>query len=116
MSSCVRPIVATVVNVLSQIILFRLRRGTQYFRSIIQAFLLGAITLLIGEAFFVATSELISNWLFLALAVNLPIYLGLSYCYYHFVQLGQTSILLLMYSSILSHNLAAFDSELTSVI
>ena len=112
MSSFVSPIVATVVNVLAQIILFRLRRGTQYFRSIIQAFLLGAITLLIGEAFFVATSELISNWLFLALAVNLPIYLGISYCYYNFVQLGQTSIRLRMYSEIVAHTSGVIVSEI----
>jgi hypothetical protein len=112
MSSLVSPIVATVVNVLAQIILFRLRRGSQYFRSIIQAFLLGAITLLVGEAFFVATGESVSDRLFLALAVNVPIYLGLSYCYYNFVQLGQTSIRLRMYSEIMTHAAGAMISEI----
>jgi hypothetical protein len=112
MSSLISPIVATVINVLTQITLFRLSRGTQYFRSIIQAFLLGAITLVIGEAFLVATSESVFDRLFLALAVNLPIYLGLSYCYYNFVQLGQTSIRLRMYSEIMAHAGGVMISEI----
>ena len=112
MSSFISPIIATFVNVLTQVILYRLRHGTQYFRSIIQAFLLGGLILLIGEIFFVVTSELFSNRLFLALAVNLPIYLGLSYCYYNFVQLGQTSIRLRMYSEIVTHTSGVLVSEI----
>lgn len=100
MSDLISPIVATIVNVVAQIILFRARRGTQYFGSIIQAFLLGALTLLVAETFFVVSSESVGDRLFLAVAVNLPIYLGLSYCFYNFVQLGQTSIRLRMYSEI----------------
>jgi hypothetical protein len=112
MSNFISPIIAMVANVLAQIILFRLRHGTQYFRSIIQAFLLGAVTLLAGEAFFVSTSESVSERLFLALAVNLPIYLGLSYCYYNFVQLGQTSIRLRMYTEIMAHAAGVMISEI----
>jgi hypothetical protein len=112
MSSFIGPIAAMVVNVLAQIILFRGRRGTQYFGSIIQAFLLGAVTLLIGEAFFISSSAAVSERLFLALAVNLPIYLGLSYCYFNFVQLGQTSIRLRIYSEIMAHAAGVMISEI----
>jgi hypothetical protein len=112
MSNFISPIVAMVANVLAQIILYRLRRGTHYFRSIIQAFLLGAMTLLMSETFFVVRSDLFSNRLFLALAVNLPIYFGLSYCYYNFVQLGQTSIRLRMYSEIVIHTSGISVSEI----
>jgi hypothetical protein len=100
MSDLISPIVAMAVNVVVQIVLFRLRRGTHYFGSIIQAFLCGALTCLVAESFFIVSSGFAGDRVFLALAVNVPIYLGLSYCFYSFVQLGQTSIRLRMYSEI----------------
>lgn len=100
MIALLSPIVATLINVAAQILLFRFRRGTQYFRSIIEAFLLGALALLAAEAFCVADSNAGIDRLVLALAVNFPIYICLSFCYYSFVQLGQTSIRIRMYTEI----------------
>jgi hypothetical protein len=100
MAALLSPIVATLLNVAAQILLFRIRRGRQYFRSIIEAFLLAGIALLAAEAFLVATDAAIIDRLMLALAVNIPTYVCLSYCYYSFVQLGQTSIRIRMYTEI----------------
>lgn len=100
MIALLSPIAATLINVAAQVLLFRVRRGTQYFRSIIEAFLLGGLGLLAAEAFFVASSNSLIDRLVLALAVNVPIYVCLSYCYYSFVQLGQTSIRIRMYTEI----------------
>lgn len=112
MSSLFSPIAAMVVNVGAQVILFRVRGGTHYFRSITEAFSLGGVALVAGEAFLVASNDMAVDRLILALAVNLPTYICLSYCYYNFVQLGQTSIRIRMYSEIAERESGVMLSEM----
>jgi hypothetical protein len=100
MSALISPIAAMVVNVVAQIILFRIRRGTRFFRSIIEGVLFGGIALAASEAFLVASSNAVADRFFLAVAVNLPIFLCLSYCYYNFAQMGQASIRIRLYTEI----------------
>jgi hypothetical protein len=100
MSTLISPIAAMLVNVAAQVILFRLRHGGRFFRSIIEGVLFGGIALVACEAFLVASSNAIADRLFLAVAVNLPIFLCLSYCYYTFVQMGQASIRVRLYTEI----------------
>lgn len=100
MSTLIGPVAAMVVNVAAQIILFRIRHGTRFFRSIVEGALFGGLALVVCEAFLVASSNAIPDRLFLAVAVNLPIFLCLSYCYFNFAQMGQASIRIRLYTEI----------------
>jgi hypothetical protein len=97
------PIIAVAFNALTQILAFRMRRGDQYFRSIVEGIGAGFLVLIPFECFLFVRS--ISPWSVVldALLVDVPIYLALSYCFYSFVQLGQTSIRIRMFSEIASH-------------
>jgi hypothetical protein len=100
MNTILCPIFAMLVNTIVQIAAFRSRRGVQFFRSIVEGFLAGAGTLAVIEIFFAADSFSFRDYLVLVFLINIPIYLALSYCAYNFVQLGQTSIRIRMYSEI----------------
>jgi len=100
MSAILCPIIAIVVNVVAQIIAFRSRRGTHFFRSVVEGFMAGAIACAIIEIIFALSHGFSKEYWALVFLVNAPIYLALSYCTYNFVQLGQTSIRIRMYSEI----------------
>lgn len=100
MNGMLCPLAAMAVNVIAQIAAYRLRRGSQFFRSIVEGFLAGAIALAIAEVMLAPNSGHMSDYLTLGLLVNVPIYLALSYCSYNFMQLGQTSIRIRIYSEI----------------
>lgn len=102
MDTLVSPIAAMLVNVAAQVFFFRSRQGGQYFRSILEGFLFGGVALVAFETFSVVSSSATADRLLMAGTVNLPIFLCLSYCYYNFVQLGQTSIRIRMYTEIAS--------------
>jgi len=99
MSTLVCPVIAVAVNAFVQVIVFRLRRGAQYFRSIVEGVFAGAVAFVILEAIFAARG-LSFNRVATILLVDAPTYLALSYCAYSFVQLGQTSIRIRMYAEI----------------
>jgi hypothetical protein len=100
MSAILCPIAAIAANVITQILVFRLRRGAQFFRSIVEGFLAGAAALALLEVISAPGSGTLRDYVILALLVNIPIYLAISYCAYNFIQLGQTSIRIRMYSEI----------------
>jgi len=103
MNALLCPIIALAVNVLTQILVFRLRRGAQYFRSIVEGVLSGALVFVILEAIAAARGNFLSREMAAIFLVDAPTYLALSYCSYSFVQLGQTSIRIRMYSEIASN-------------
>ena len=94
------PVGALAVNVVAQILLFRATRGTRFMRTIVLGFLagLGMLAVLsIARAVLDAVSFFdLAN----ALLVDGPVYGALSYCYYNFVQLGQTSVRIRLYTEI----------------
>jgi len=94
------PIAALALNVIVQVSALRGRRGTQFFRSIVEGFFAGALLLAILQIAFVPRGGFSIDFLVLIFLVNLPIYLALSYCAYNFIQLGQTSIRIRLYSEI----------------
>jgi len=102
MSSLFSPIAALAINMVVQIVGFRLRRGSHFFRSVVEGLFVGGLGLLIIEALLIIGDQTQGDSVAMALLVNVPTYLALSYCYYSFVQLGQTSIRLRMYSEIAS--------------
>jgi len=94
------PIAALAVNAIVQAVAFRSRRGAQFFRSIVEGFVSGAILLTILEFASSPSGASSTEYWMLALLVNGPTYFCLSYCAYNFVQLGQTSIRIRIYSEI----------------
>jgi hypothetical protein len=102
MISILCPIVAVVVNVVTQILVFRHHRGAHYFRSIAEGFFAGAAFLAVAEIILTIRGGAQDSPWVVPILVNTPIYLALSYCAYNFIQLGQTSIRLRMYSEIAS--------------
>jgi hypothetical protein len=100
MNTVLCPILALAVNVIVQVVAFRLRRGAHFFRSIVEGFLSGAVVFAILEAALAPGGDSFKEYMVVAILVNAPIYLALSYCAYNFIQLGQTSIRIRMYSEI----------------
>ena len=100
MNAILFPLIATAMNVICQIVAFRFRRGAQYFRSIVEGFLAGAVAFAILEVVFMPGWNSLREYMILALLVDAPIYLALSFLAYSFVQLGQTSIRIRMYAEI----------------
>ena len=93
------PVAALAVNVLGQIVVFRLQDGRHFLRSIALGFLLGAAALTIAQLIYPAGSEPFEVWS-KALLVNLPCYVALSYCFFNFVNLGQSSIRVRIYARV----------------
>jgi hypothetical protein len=95
------PIIAVLMNLIVQALSFRHWKGANYFLSIILGFGVGLAGFAIMETLFL-WRDFSSDHLITALLVNAPIYICLAYCYYSFVQLGQTSIRIRLYAEIAS--------------
>ena len=94
------PVVALAVNVAAQILFFRATRGTHFMRSIIGGCLAGLGALAVLSVVKVSVVGLSFSELANGLLVDAPVYFALSYCYYNFVQLGQTSVRIRLYTEI----------------
>jgi len=101
MISLLIPSVAVMVNLLVQVFSFRRWKGLRYFPSIITGFLAGALAFALMEFFYLRVHPLPATFT-AELLLNVPAFLALSYCYYSFVQLGQTSIRIRLYAEILN--------------
>ena len=77
------PIISLGINVSSQVLISRYVDRIGLLKSIFVGFAMGAITLLIIE---LCSLDYISSFV-----VNLLIYSALGYCYFHFVNLGETA-------------------------
>jgi hypothetical protein len=93
------PIAALAVNVGVQVIAVRLARGRHFLRAIVLGFLAGAAALLAAEALFPISPNPREAWI-IAVLVNLPLYGALSYCFFTFANLGQSSIRIRIYDEI----------------
>ena len=98
--SLIAPIAALAVNVVSQVVLVRLRKGTHFLRSVVEGCIVGLFALLLMEAFHLVLHDVTGETLATAFLVNVPTYMALSYCYFNFVNLGQSSIRIRIYSEI----------------
>jgi hypothetical protein len=98
------PLVAVVaalaVNVLAQIALVRLSRGTHFLRSAAGGFAAGLLVLALFEAWLILRQPAAGETLGKALFVSAPTYVALSYCFFNFINLGQSSIRIRLYSEI----------------
>lgn len=98
------PFAALVVNMLSQILLLRRSAGSHYMRSMLAGFSSGAIALCIAEIFIAPHPPNLLDCM-AEFAVRALSYGGLSYCYFHFVNLGQSSIRVRIYSDLVDNPL-----------
>jgi hypothetical protein len=94
------PIAAMGVNVISQILLVRARRGARFLRSIVEGVAAGILTMVLMEALLILRFGLVHDEVAVFILVNIPAYLALSYCYFNLANLGQSSIRIRMYSEI----------------
>ena len=85
------PIVGLIINVVSQILLFRFNTKIGLLRSVTIAFLIGITGLCMMEFYYYQSHswDLIefSGFLF----ANILSYFALGYCYFHFINLGETA-------------------------
>ena len=95
------PILSVLVNLIVQVASFRYWKGSNYFLTIILGFSVGLAAFVFLETLFL-WEDFSTDHLLTALLVNTPIYICLAYCYYSFVQLGQTSIRIRLYAEIAS--------------
>jgi len=77
------PIVSLGINVLSQVLISRYVDKLGLLKSVFVGFAMGAVTLL--------TLELCSLDYVFSVVANILTYLALGYCYFHFVNLGETA-------------------------
>lgn len=86
------PIVALAVMVLVQAVVLRIRRGEQFFDSVVTGFLAGLLVVVALQAgLLLVFPRNLDRWL-LAIVANPAIYVMLSYCFFNFINLGQASI------------------------
>ena len=86
------PIAALAVMVLVQAIILRLRRGGQFFGSVVIGFVAGLLAVLAMQVVLLLFfPQIPSRWV-LAVVANPAIFVMLAYCFYNFINLGHASI------------------------
>jgi hypothetical protein len=81
------PIIGLATNVLVQVVGFRFVPNLGLLKSVILGFVIGLLSLFFLESYiFFLKKEFLPTT-----AVNLFIYLSLGYCYFHFINLGETA-------------------------
>ncbi len=98
--SLLAPVLALAANVVAQVLLVRLRKGAHFLRSVVEGCLAGAGLLVVLEGTRLFFQGISLETLALTLLVNAPAYLALSYCYFNFVNLGQSSVRIRIYARI----------------
>jgi hypothetical protein len=101
MTDLLIPLLSVLVNLIVQVFSFRYWKGSNYFLTIMLGFGVGLAAFVVMETLFL-WEDFSTDHLLTALLVNTPIYICLAYCYYSFVQLGQTSIRIRLYAEIAS--------------
>jgi uncharacterized membrane protein len=85
------PVLALMLNVLFQVSSFRLLRGMTLLRSLYSGFAFGLAGMLAIELSLFLIMKQPSDDLFFSMTVNLISYTALGYCYFHFINLGETA-------------------------
>lgn len=85
------PIISFVMNVIFQILIFRYMNTLGLLKSVFIAFIFGICVLTLIEAYYITQvfSPLIDSVPFVL--INIITYSSLGYCYFHFINLGETA-------------------------
>jgi len=84
------PVMAFMLNIVTQVLLYRLIPKTGLLKSIFICFIFVLILLIGTEILFAGSHPLDSNALSIIVS-NIIIYFTLGYCYFHFINLGETA-------------------------
>lgn len=86
------PLIAVFVNIAFQIIIVRFLPKIGLLKSIFIGFFVGLIGVIAGEIYIFSNFQILNNMDFLGIfVVNLITYCCLGYCYFHFLNLGETA-------------------------
>ena len=85
------PILGMTVNVLTQILSFRIKVNLSLLRSIYLGFFCGLLTMIVFDLAIMIHNESSLNYFIGIFLVNLIIYGSLGYCYFNFNNLGETA-------------------------
>ena len=95
----IAPVAALTINVVGQIVVFRLQHGRHFLRSIAAGFAVGGLILVIAHCLYPLRLDSLEAWPE-AFLVNVPCYAALSYCFFNFANLGQSSIRVRIYARV----------------
>lgn len=85
------PIAALGINVIVQIGIFKLDKKHKLLQSVFMGFASGVLSAGAIESFIVLTTNVPIKEFMPALFVDITTYFALGYCYFHFVNLGETA-------------------------
>lgn len=85
------PVIGLILNVLFQVLGFRYISGIGLLKSIFLGFLAGFFSVVILESYIFFTLCKSTQDFIAIIIVNLMTYSALGYCYFHFVNLGETA-------------------------
>lgn len=84
-------VLGLMINVLVQVLCFRFIRGLGLLKSVFIGFFAGFISVLIIEFYIFFSISTFFTDFFMLLIVNSIFYASLGYCYFHFINLGETA-------------------------
>lgn len=85
------PLIGLIINVLTQIVCFRYIVNPELLKSVFLGFSIGLMCMLVLE-FYIFFYMAMSNVNFAAILIaNIIIYFSLGYCYFNFINLGETA-------------------------
>lgn len=82
------PIIALAINLVMQVLVFRFLKQVGMLKSVFLGFFCGFVILLILHAILIFVTKDTVGFLFIS---NILIYSSLGYCYFHFINLGETA-------------------------
>lgn len=85
------PIIGLMINVSVQVLSFRYTSSLSLLRSLFLGFVIGLFSVFILEEHLFFTMSTLTNDFLPILIANFIIYSALGYCYFHFINLGETA-------------------------
>jgi len=87
----ISPIFGLLLNVVTQLLICRYVKRVGLLKSVFAGFVFGFISVVIIEANFFLTETLLAAAFVGRVSLNLITYAALGYCYFHFINLGETA-------------------------
>ena len=109
------PLTGMVVMVLVHTMICRRSGERRFLGGVATAFVCGLAAFLVFQWWVLAGTVVETETVFLALAVNAPLYVCLAYCYYNFVNLGHASIRIRIYAECREHGGEVSSQRLATV-
>jgi len=109
------PFAGTVAMVVVHTLICRRSGEQRFLGGVATAFIFGLVVFVIAQSLLLVAFGARTETLFLAIGVNIPLYVFLAYCYYNFVNLGHASIRIRIYAECLEHGGAVSGQRLAAV-